>query len=586
MTISLSIRLSLLIGVCLPTNLLSQVSDSTDIKTVQLTVLGGVKSIHKRYDGKVYKYEKFVSTYSKELEYALLSNGFLSGSRREYLTHDTLRIIVDCADQFFWSELHLDEEAESVFRESGVNMNRFESSSISPYRIESSLEKGLKYLENNGFPFAKFEFDSISFQANNVSGKLTLDKGRLVKIDRVLVMGDLKLRESYLTNFLNIKEGSLYNERAIRKIPDRLESIRFLKQIKTPTVSFQDDITKVVLYLNKRQASSFDGIIGFLPDNATGDILITGDVKLHLENALKQGEVVDLNWRKLQTNTQELNVEIISPFILNSPFSLDAKLKIYRRDTLFTDVFRQVGARFVFGNANFLRLFAERQSTNLISTKQYANSTVVPQFLDRSITGYGAGLSIIKLDNRINPSKGFEFIPEASVGTKTIIENQKLPEVIYDSLTLRSVQVRSSLNAAYYIPIVPRLIWHQRGLGASLLNDQLFNNEAYRIGGLKSLRGFDEESIFASTYLILRTEVRYQIDKEGYFFSFFDGAWYENRSLNHIGRKRDVPFGFGAGIAFSTKAGLFSLSYALGSQKGNPILIRAAKIHFGFVSLF
>ena len=46
------------------------------------------------------------------------------------------------------------------------------------------------------------------------------------------------------------------------------------------------------------------------------------------------------------------------------------------------------------------------------------------------------------------------------------------------------------------------------------------------------------------------------------------------------------PYGFGAGISFGTRAGVFSLSYALGSQRGNPILIRAAKIHFGFISLF
>lgn len=564
----------------------SQDSDSTSIKIVHLTLSGGAKQIQKRYDRKTFKYKKFTSDYNQELDYALLSNGFLASSRDEIESNDSLLIKIDCGEQYFWSSLDLDNASESVFREAGINLNRFKTSSISPYRIEVSLEKGLRHLENNGFPFAKFEFDSLSFQSNNVSGKLILTKGRLVRIDSVVIMGELKLRESYLTNFLDIKEGSLYSERAIRKIPNKIESVRFLKQIKTPTVSFQDDITKVVLYLNKRQASSFDGIIGFLPDNATGDILITGDVKLHLENALKQGEVVDLNWRKLQTNTQELNVEVISPFILNSPFSLDGKLKIYRRDTLFTDVFRQLGARFVFGNANFLRLFVERQTTSLISTQQYANTSVQPAFLDRSITGYGAGLSIINLDNRINPSKGFELLPEASIGTKTIIENQKLPEVIYDSLTLRSLQIRSTFNAAYYVPIVPKLIWHQRGLAASLINDQLFNNEAYRIGGLKSLRGFDEESIFASTYFILRTEIRYQIDKEGYFFGFFDGAWYENKSLNHIGQRRDLPFGFGAGITFSTKAGLFSLSYALGSQQGNPILIRAAKIHFGFVSLF
>lgn len=569
---------------CLTSNLYSQVFDSINI--VRIDVVGGAKSIQKRYNDKVFKYDRYALNIESELENGLIANGFISHFEQEVVANDTLLVTVNCGPQYFWSQLKLSDEIEAVFRKAGVNVNRLKSKAISPVRIESSLEKGLTHLENNGFPFARFEFDSLTFESSKVSGVLMLDKGRLVRIDSVEIAGDLKVRESYLTNFLNLKEGSLYNERSIRKIPEKLESIRFVNQIKTPTVTFQDDITKVVMYLNKRQASSFDGIIGFLPDNISGDILITGDVKLHLENALKQGEVVDLNWRKLQTNTQELNLELISPFILNSPFSLDGNLKIYRRDTLFTDVFQQLGARFVFGNADFLRLFVERQTTSLISTNQYANFTSQPPFLDRSITGYGVGLSIINVDYRLNPSKGIEFIPEASAGAKTITKNQKLPEVIYDSLTLRSLQLRATLNTAYYFPVVPRLIWHQRLLGAALVNEQLFNNEAYRIGGLKTLRGFDEESIFASSYLILRSELRYQMDKDGYFFGFFDGAYYENMSLNHIGQRRDLPFGFGAGITFSTRAGLFSLSYALGSQQGNPVLIRAAKIHFGFLSLF
>ena len=577
---------SLLIGVCPLSSLKSQDSNAVNPRFVQIHIQGGNRELVKNYDQKTVKFNRFVESKESDLEYALLANGFLSFLVENSLSHDTLHHFVKCEQQFYWSNLKLDDGTESVFRESGVSVKSLERNAISPYRIESSIERGLTYLENNGFPFAKFQFDSLSFDGDEVSGLLKLSRGRLVRIDSVSVQGDLKLRKSYLTNYLNIKEGNLYSEKSIKKIPEKIGSIRFVNQVKTPLVSFQEDVTKVILYLNKRQASSFDGIIGFLPDNVTGDILITGDVKLHLENALKQGEVVDLNWRKLQNNTQELNVELISPFVLNSPFSVDGKLKIYRRDTLFTDVSRQLGARFVFGSADYLRLFVERQTTSLISTSQYANFTTQPPFLDRSVTGYGAGLNLVNVDNRLNPSKGYELIPEISFGTKTIIENQKLPEVIYDSLNLKTLQVRSNINAAYYLKIVPRLIWHQRGLGATLINEQLYNNEAYRIGGLKTLRGFDEESIFATSYFILRSELRYQMDEEGYFFGFFDSAWYENNSLNSIGQNRDTPYGFGAGISFGTRAGVFSLSYALGSQRGNPILIRAAKIHFGFISLF
>ena len=68
---------------------------------------------------------------------------------------------------------------------------------------------------------------------------------------------------------------------------------------------------------------------------------------------------------------------------------------------------------------------------------------------------------------------------------------------------------------------------------------------------------------------------------------FFNGAYYENevkRLQNSIWH--DNPFGYGAGITFETKAGIFSINYALGQQMGNPTDFRAAKVHFGIVNRF
>jgi hypothetical protein len=46
------------------------------------------------------------------------------------------------------------------------------------------------------------------------------------------------------------------------------------------------------------------------------------------------------------------------------------------------------------------------------------------------------------------------------------------------------------------------------------------------------------------------------------------------------------PFGFGAGISLETKAGWFSLSYALGKPADEKLDFRAAKIHFGYLNRF
>ena len=112
----------------------------------------------------------------------------------------------------------------------------------------------------------------------------------------------------------------------------------------------------------------------------------------------------------------------------------------------------------------------------------------------------------------------------------------------------------------------------------------LFQNELFRIGGLKTLRGFDEESIRASAYTIGTVEYRYLFEQNSYLFFFGDAAYYERHGVD--GFVHDTPYGFGTGISFETKAGIFSLSYALRKQFGNPIYLRAGKIHFGIVNYF
>jgi hypothetical protein len=48
----------------------------------------------------------------------------------------------------------------------------------------------------------------------------------------------------------------------------------------------------------------------------------------------------------------------------------------------------------------------------------------------------------------------------------------------------------------------------------------------------------------------------------------------------------DYPLGFGAGINMQTRAGIFSLNYALGKQFDNPINVGNAKIHIGYINRF
>ena len=124
-------------------------------------------------------------------------------------------------------------------------------------------------------------------------------------------------------------------------------------------------------------------------------------------------------------------------------------------------------------------------------------------------------------------------------------------------------------------------IW---SLSEILKGDYLVRNELYRIGGFSDFRGFNEQSIYASTYSILTLEWRLLLERNSYLNVFWNKAYVEDRSGSST--TYDQPMGFGAGFSFETKAGIFALSYALGQQLGNPIEFSQAKIHFGYMARF
>lgn len=583
----MSRSIGILISLLISTTLLSQVDtlklDSLSPSRISIIPLSNTKL--DKWDGELIK-----GLSRKQVESMLRrranQQGFVLATFRFEENVGESRVIVDPGMRYDWTEIRLDERAADLLRKSNVQIKKITRKEFSPDRLGKSFNKALAHLENSGFPFAEIWLDSVQIVNQQISGVVIIDQGPFVLFDSLNIIGDIKVRESYISNYTGIKEGKPYNERAIRNAKTLLAQNQFVSMIRPIEVRFDNEKTEVSMFLNASKASRFDGILGFLPDEQSGDLLITGDVALHLENSLRQGEIIDLNWRRLQSNTQDVDARAVLPYVLNSPVSPDGRVKIYRRDTTFTDIFGQVGIRYIFGRNDFVRAFVDRQTTNLISTSQYESTTLIPEYLDRSINSYGLGINYRRIDYLLNPAKGFSVESDVAVGNKSIMENPALPTFIYDSLQLNSIQYRANLNAAYYVSIVPRLVWHQQFLGGSLLNDQLFNNEAYRIGGLKSIRGFNEESIYATAYAILKSELRYQIERNGYLFALFDQGWYENTSLNRIGVRRDTPYSLGLGITIGTKAGIFSLSTAVGSQQSNPLLIRATKFHFGFLSVF
>lgn len=502
------------------------------------------------------------------------------------ITADSLHYTVyyKLGQTFKWSTLSNQNIDEEILSKIGFRDKLYNNKPFNQKQLSNLYEKVITHYENNGYPFASIKLDSIVINDNELKAQLYIEKNKLYKIDSILIKGNATISPQYIKNYIGIKDGDLYSEQALRKISNKLKELPFVTEEQHWKMIFNEEESKLFLYLKKKQASRFDGVLGVLPDDETGKLRLTGDVKLNLINSFKKGEKVSFNWRAIQENTQDLKFDVFYPFLFNTPFGLDYNFKLYKRDTTFIDVGNKIGARYLLKGNNYFSVFFHNKSSNLLSKANLSTLTVLPSYADVSTQLYGIGIYNENLDYNLNPRKGYRIDFNGSLGNKRIKKNTEIDETLYQNLTLKTNIYNTELNADFYLPISKRSVIKFGTKNGYTFNENLFDNELLRIGGLLTLRGFDEESIFASFYTIETLEYRFILEQNSYLFAFFDGAYYESDTYDSF--VSDRPYGFGAGMSFETKAGIFSISYAIGKQFDNPILFRSAKIHFGFVNFF
>ena len=516
----------------------------------------------------------------------LQSEGYLlSGADSIRFNGDACTCYVFSGPPLRWARLGAGNVDEAALKGTGLRRHHFDGKPIDPERYATAREHILTYYENNGYPFASLSLDSVTMTDTTVTGVLRLERNRFIRIDSVAIRKKGVIAPVYLYNYLGIKPGDPYNETLIRRIGARMKELSFAAETAPAQLVFTEQATRLELSLDGKRGSQFDGIIGLLPrNNEPGKYNLTGDVHLKLLNSFHRGEVIDFNWKALPGQTQDLKLRFNYPFLFNTPFGADFFLGVYKRDTTYIDVNRTVGVLYQLSGYNFVKAFVEILESNLISTAGLKNIITLPPYADISQTSYGLSFRYERLDYRLNPRRGLSADATGSVGNREIRRNADVNPAVYDSLKLSSARYKALLAADYYLPLASRHVLDAGVQAGYQQGENAFDNELFRIGGLKSLRGFDDESILASRYVIWKLEYRYLLEQNSFLFAFFNAAWYQK--VSNTSNFSDTPEGFGAGMAFETKLGIFSVTYALGREFSNPFQVRTAKIHVGILSYF
>ncbi|MCA6078326.1 hypothetical protein [Fulvivirga sedimenti] len=488
------------------------------------------------------------------------------------------KIILNPGSKYTWTNLGEGNLPLRIQNRVGFRPGRFNTSAINQNELERLFKRILRESEISGYPFASVRLDSIRLEDTGIYAVIKYEPGQLVVYEDLILPDATFVKWEWMAAYLDIRPGDIYNQRNINNLNERIDALEFVELDGPLTIDYSSGNARVAIPVRKRPSNRIDAIIGFLPnEEGDGGLRITGEAELHLANLFNSGKIFDFHWQRMRPETQFLEIGYQHPNFLRTNLDVFVGFKLLKEDTTFVtrDFNLQVDYRNGRHTISFLSQF---RAARLLETG--SDVEVLPDVADFNLNDYGAGYRYDRSDAGWLGFKGLHFSAEFTVGNKKIRRNAAFPDDVYDGIDLDLIQLGARAAGRWGFQTGKKSLLFQHARGGWLDSDRLFLNDLYRLGGFRSIRGFNENQFFARQYFLYTIEWQLFFDESSNIFLFADQAVL--RSLGDW----DNPTGLGIGLTLQTGGGLLQLAYAVGRDQNQPLDLRLSKFHFGYKAKF
>lgn len=537
-------------------------------------------------------YKDSLTTNRKVVEIVshLHSQGYLtsaadSSSRR----NDTLFVHLYISQRFRKAQINLQGVNMAAIRKMGLKTSLPDIRKFS-YREFYKIEKALvDYYQTIGFPFAYVYVDSISIEKNVLKGQLKMAQGPFIVFDSLNIIGNTKTKKKFLSNLTRIRLNAPFDQTLVDNAYKLLKQLPYLRLKDLPTVSFVNGKATVNFYMEDKKANQVDGVAGFLPNqqsagSQTTKLIVTGEFNLNLKNMAGKGKNMRIEWKRLKPESQQLSMEYFHPNLFGSPMNVIPMFDLLKQDTTFQTVTGTIKTNFNLTGSAKMGFYVGSKQSRLLSTKQYAAYSK-PPFLDYNLATYGLDYEWNNLDDYFYPKKGNWIFADVNVGVKTIVSNSRLPDRLYTDVKKSNSQFYVKTEIRHFFKTGKRSTLLGSLRSGRVFNDNLLvTNDLFQIGGLKTMRGFNENFFFAEYYSTGTLEFRQFTDESSYLLVFAEQSFMKYR----LGTDSvdDWPIGVGVGLSLSTNTGIFNFVYSLGQSQAQKMQFNQSKVHFGYITRF
>ena len=282
---------------------------------------------------------------------------------------------------------------------------------------------------------------------------------------------------------------------------------------------------------------------------------INGQMDIHLENQWRTASIVDLHWKRLDEESQILNLKYDEPHPLGLPIGVSIAYNQDLRDGNYVSTNSSVGViktvpsvgKLGFGGKN-----TKINSTAKGDSLGLANLTTQSMYINGTI------------DYRNDywlPTKGIFISLNSDIGKRIVSDSN-------------SVIISGQTVFEKYFPIWGKnnIAIKMIGSGKWVSSGTLHSGELIRYGGATSLRGYTEDSFKSNWVIIPSVEYNINLSSNQQLTLFSDTALQETYT--------PLPYGFGIGFTQVTKNSVLKLYYGLGREDS----IKNGKIHLQFLT--
>ena len=431
-------------------------------------------------------------------------------------------------------------------------------------KLEVLMNQLTDALASKSFPFASVTLKNIiPINKTTLKADLVVVTKQARQLNTVEIKGYDKFPRSFIKHYLGIKTNIPFDLKAIQTKTETLDQLSFTNQLRPAEVLFTQDTTSVYLYLEKNKSNRFDGFLGFGSEETTGNLELNGYLYLNLVNNLNYGESFVLNYRSDENDLKTFESKLTLPYLFKSPIGSELKLNIFKKDSTFTTAEQSVNLFYQLNPKQ--RLFIGIKTAQSNALEPIESSTIVD---------YKTNAYELRYTYQNRTPKDLLFPVKSQMEVRFSRANRK-------TSALKTNQNIYLIKAAHLFNLNKSNSLYINLNAQGIDSKNYVSNELLRFGGIRTIRGFEENSINASSFGVLASEYRLRLSPFLYVHSIIDAAYF-NTPIKSDQKLVGIGFGFG----LLTEAGLLKFNIANGQLENQNFRFSDSKVHLSLTATF